>query len=197
MLDYAQLLGMNGGNAQAATLMQGALQPGASMLNSAGPTPVGQNPMTGGPSRFSMGTAIGQAGQPGTLMGQAQQQIAAAPPRPAPIAPMPVQARPEPAQQNNGMIVGYQPGALRPASEFYPGNPAYPAMKTEPFIDANGLYVDPKAPGMAYADPASYGGLYVDPMGKVYAYNQATQNMAPWNGGKGVSYGLNEGGGAG
>ncbi len=197
MLDYAQLLGMNGGNAQAATLMQGALQPGASMLNSAGPTPVGQNPMTGGPSRFSMGTAIGQAGQPGTLMGQAQQQIAAAPPRPAPIAPMPVQARPEPAQQNNGMIVGYQPGALRPASEFYPGNPAYPAMKTEPFIDANGLYVDPKAPGMAYADPASYGGLYVDPMGKVYAYNQATQNMAPWNGGKGVSDGLNDGGGAG
>ena len=197
MLDYAQLLGMNGGNAQAATLMQGALQPGASLLNSAGPTPTGQNPMTGGPSRFSMGTAIGQAGQPGTLMGQAQQQIAAAPPRPAPIAPMPVQARPEPAQQNNGMIVGYQPGALRPASEFYPGNPAYPAMKTEPFIDANGLYVDPKAPGMAYADPASYGGLYVDPMGKVYAYNQATQNMAPWNGGKGVSYGLNEGGGAG
>lgn len=197
MLDYAQLLGMNGGNAQAATLMQGALQPGASMLNSAGPTPVGQNPMTGGPSRFSMGTAIGQAGQPGTLMGQAQQQIAAAPPRPAPIAPMPVQARPEPAQQNNGMIVGYQPGALRPASEFYPGNPAYPAMKTEPFIDANGLYVDPKAPGMAYADPASYGGLYVDPMGKVYAYNQATQNMAPWNGGKGMSYGLNEDGGAG
>ena len=144
-----------------------------------------------------MGTAIGQAGQPGTLMGQAQQQIAAAPPRPAPIAPMPVQARPEPAQQNNGMIVGYQPGALKPASEFYPGNPAYPAMKTEPFIDANGLYVDPKAPGMAYADPASYGGLYVDPMGKVYAYNQATQNMAPWNGGQGVSYGLNEGGGAG
>ena len=197
MLDYALLLGMNGGNAQAATLMQGALQPGASLLNSAGPTPVGQNPMTGGPSRFSMGTAIGQAGQPGTLMGQAQQQIAAAPPRPAPIAPMPVQARPEPAQQNNGMIVGYQPGALRPASEFYPGNPAYPAMKTEPFIDANGLYVDPKAPGMAYADPASYGGLYVDPMGKVYAYNQATQNMAPWNGGKGVSYGLNEDGGAG
>ena len=197
MLDYAQLLGMNGGNAQAATLMQGALQPGASMLNSAGPTPVGQNPMTGGPSRFSMGTAIGQAGQPGTLMGQAQQQIAAAPPRPAPIAPMPVQARPEAAQQNNGMIVGYQPGALKPASEFYPGNPAYPAMKTEPFIDANGLYVDPKAPGMAYADPASYGGLYVDPMGQVYAYNQATQNMAPWNGGKGVSYGLNEGGGAG
>ena len=197
MLDYAQLLGMNGGNAQAATLMQGALQPGASMLNSAGPTPVGQNPMTGEPSRFSMGTAIGQAGQPGTLMGQAQQQIAAAPPRPAPIAPMPVQARPEPAQQNNGMIVGYQPGALRPASEFYPGNPAYPAMKTEPFIDANGLYVDPKAPGMAYADPASYGGLYVDPMGKVYAYNQATQNMAPWNGGKGMSYGLNEDGGAG
>ena len=194
MLDYAQLLGMNGGNAQAATLMQGALQPGASMLNAAGPTPVGQNPMTGGPSRFSMGTAIGQAGQPGTLMGQAQQQIAAAPPRPAPIAPMPVQARPEPAQQNNGMIVGYQPGALRPASEFYPGNPAYPAMKTEPFIDANGLYVDPKAPGMAYADPASYGGLYVDPMGQVYAYNQATQNMAPWNGGKGVSYGVNDGG---
>ena len=197
MLDYAQLLGMNGGNAQAALTMQGALQPGASLLNSAGPTPVGQNPMTGGPSRFSMGTAIGQAGQPGTLMGQAQQQIAAAPPRPAPIAPMPVQARPEPAQQNNGMIVGYQPGALKPASEFYPGNPAYPAMKTEPFIDANGLYVDPKAPGMAYADPASYGGLFVDPMGKVYAYNQATQNMAPWNGGKGMSYGLNEDGGAG
>ena len=197
MLDYAQLLGMNGGNAQAATLMQGALQPGASLLNSAGPTPVGQNPMTGGPSRFSMGTAIGQAGQPGTLMGQAQQQIAAAPPRPAPIAPMPVQARPEPVQQNNGMIVGYQPGALKPASEFYPGNPAYPAMKTEPFIDANGLYVDPKAPGMAYADPASYGGLYVDPMGKVYAYNQATQNMAPWNGGKGVSYVTTEEGTAG
>lgn len=194
MLDYAQLLGMNGGNAQAATLMQGALQPGASLLNSAGPTPVGQNPMTGGPSRFSMGTAIGQAGQPGTLMGQAQQQIAAAPPRPAPIAPMPVQARPEPAQQNNGMIVGYQPGALKPASEFYPGNPAYPAMKTEPYINESGLYVDPKAPGMAYADPASYGGLYVDPMGKVYAYNQATQNMAPWNGGKGVSYGVNDGG---
>ena len=193
MLDYAQLLGMNGGNAQAATLMQGALQPGASLLNSAGPTPVGQNPMTGGPSRFSMGTAIGQAGQPGTLMGQAQQQIAAAPPRPAPIAPMPVQARPEPAQQNNGMIVGYQPGALKPASEFYPGNPEYQAMKTEPFIDANGLYVDPKAPGMAYADPASYGGLFVDPTGKVYAYNQATQNMAPWTGQVRESYGVNDG----
>ena len=173
MLDYAQLLGMNGGNAQAATLMQGALQPGASLLNSAGPTPVGQNPMTGGPSRFSMGTAIGQAGQPGTLMGQAQQQIAAAPPRPA---PMPVQARPEPAQQNNGISLGRSSRRLS---------------------RSNGLYVDPKAPGMAYADPASYGGLYVDPMGQVYAYNQATQNMAPWNGGKGVSYGLNEDGGAG
>jgi hypothetical protein len=104
---------------------------------------------------------------------------------------MPVQARPEPAQQNNGMIVGYQPGALKPASEFYPGNPAYPAMKTEPFIDANGLYVDPKAPG---TDPALYGGLFVDPAGRVYAYDQATQNMAPWNGGNGVSYGVNDGG---
>lgn len=123
MLDYAQLLGMNGGNAQAATLMQGALQPGASMLNAAGPTPVGQNPMTGGPSRFSMGTAIGEAGQPGTLMGQAAQQVAAAPPRPAP-----------------------------------------------------------------------YGGLYVDPMGKVYAYNQATQNRAPWTNREAMSYGVNEGG---
>jgi hypothetical protein len=76
MLDYAQLLGMNGGNAQAATLMQNALQPGVSLLNDAGPTPIGQNPMTGGPSRFSMGTAIGQAGQAGTLMGQANQQVA-------------------------------------------------------------------------------------------------------------------------
>ena len=195
MLDYAQLLGMNGGNAQAATLMQGALQPGASLLNSAGPTPVGQNPMTGGPSRFSMGTAIGEAGQPGTLMGQAQQQVAAAPPRPAPIAPIQAASLQQPAQQNNGMIVGYQPGALKPASDFYPGNPAYPAMKTEPFIDANGLYIDPKAPGMAYADPASYGGLYVDPMGKVYAYNQATQNMAPWTGRENMSYGVNDGGG--
>ena len=194
MLDYAQLLGMNGGNAQAATLMQGALQPGASLLNSAGPTPVGQNPMTGGPSRFSMGTAIGEAGQPGTLMGQAQQQVAAAPPTPAPIAPIQAASLQQPAQQNNGMIVGYQPGALKPASDFYPGNPAYPAMKTEPFIDANGLYIDPKAPGMAYADPASYGGLYVDPMGKVYAYNQATQNMSPWTGRENMSYGVNDGG---
>ena len=105
MLDYAQLLGMNGGNAQAATLMQGALQPGASLLNSAGPTLVGQNPMTGGPSRFSMGTAIGQAGQPGTLMEQAQQQIAAAPPRPAPIAPIQAAPQQQPVQQNNGLYV--------------------------------------------------------------------------------------------
>ena len=107
MLDYAQLLGMNGGNAQAATLMQGALQPGASMLNAAGPTPVGQNPMTGGPSRFSMGTAIGEAGQPGTLLGQAAQQVAAAPPRPAPIAPIQAHPPQQPVQQNNGFIVGY------------------------------------------------------------------------------------------
>lgn len=130
MLDYAQLLGMNGGNAQAATLMQGALQPGASLLNSAGPTPVGQNPMTGGPSRFSMGTAIGEAGQPGTLMGQAAQQVGAALPQ-------------QPVQQNNGFIVGYQPGALKPASDFYPGAQGM-----------NGLYVDPMGQLYKY-DPAA------------------------------------------
>jgi len=164
MLDYAQLLGMNGGNAQAATLMQGALQPGASMLNAAGPTPVGQNPMTGGPSRFSMGTAIGEAGQPGTLMGQAQQQIAAAPPRPAPIAPIaPIQAAPQqPQQQNNDWIVGYQPGALKPASSFYPNTPG-----TE--------------------------GMFVDPMGKIYQYDPATRNMTLW-GPQVNTYGVNDGG---
>ena len=124
MLDYAQLLGMNGGNAQAATLMQGALQPGASLLNSAGPTPVGQNPMTGGPSRFSMGTAIGEAGQPGTLMGQAA---------------LPQQ----PVQQNNGFIVGYQPGALKPASDFYPGAQGM-----------DNLYIDPMGKVYKY-DPAT------------------------------------------
>ena len=143
MLDYAQLLGMNGGNAQAATLMQGALQPGASLLNSAGPTPVGQNPMTGGPSRFSMGTAIGEAGQPGTLMGQAQQQVAAAPPRPAPIAPIQAPPPQQPVQQNNGFIVGYQPGALKPASDFYPGAQGM-----------DNLYIDPMGKVYKY-DPAT------------------------------------------
>ena len=165
MLDYAQLLGMNGGNAQAATLMQGALQPGASMLNSAGPTPVGQNPMTGGPSRFSMGTAIGQAGQPGTLMGQAQQQIAAAPPRPAPIAPIQPAPQQQAAPQNDGWIDGYVPGAkLKPASSMYPGTPG---------LDS----------------------LYVDPMGKLYQYDQNMRSMQPWTGRENMSYGVNDGGG--
>ena len=143
MLDYAQLLGMNGGNAQAATLMQGALQPGASMLNAAGPTPVGQNPMTGGPSRFSMGTAIGEAGQAGTLMGQAAQQVASAPPRPAPIAPIQAPPPQQPVQQNNGMIVGYQPGALKPANSYLPGAQGM-----------DGLYVDPMGQVYKY-DPAT------------------------------------------
>ena len=167
MLDYAQLLGMNGGNAQAATLMQGALQPGASLLNSAGPTPVGQNPMTGGPSRFSMGTAIGEAGQAGTLMGQAGQQVAAtaAAPRPAPIAPMPRTPPQQSQQQNSGWIVGYQPGALKPASSFAPNTPG-----TE--------------------------NMFIDPMGQLYKYDPATQNMAPWTTGReNMSYGVNDGGG--
>lgn len=137
MLDYAQLLGMNGGNAQAATLMQGALQPGASMLNAAGPTPVGQNPMTGGPSRFSMGTAIGEAGQPGTLMGQAAQQVAAAPPRPAPIAPIQAPPPQQPVQQ------GYPPGELKPAKSVYPDAPGM-----------YNLYIDPRG-GFYKYNPSS------------------------------------------
>jgi len=125
MLDYAQLLGMNGGNAQAANIMQGALQPGASLLGSAGPTPTGQNPMTGGPSRFSMGTAVGMPGQAGTLMGQAQQQVAAAPKI---QAPTPVQQQawqpPQQQQQNmSGLIEGFQPGTFTPATSFYPDMP--------------------------------------------------------------------------
>lgn len=165
MLDYAQLLGMNGGNAQAATLMQGALQPGASLLNSAGPTPVGQNPMTGGPSRFSMGTAIGEPGQAGTLMGQAGQQVAAtaATPRPAPIAPIPWTPPQQPQQQNTGMIVGYQPGALRNVNSVY-GVPTPGAENT-----------------------------YMDPMGRLYQYDPATQNMTPM-GPQMNAFGVNDGG---
>lgn len=147
MLDYAQLLGMNGGNAQAATMMQGALQPGASLLGSAGPTPVGQNPMTGGPSRFSMGTAIGEAGQPGTLMGQAAQQVAATP-RIQPPAPVQSQAWQPPQQQGplTGLIEGFQPGTFTPASQYS----SAPGTENLYYAPDGGLYrYDPHTKNLA------------------------------------------------
>lgn len=147
MLDYAQLLGMNGGNAQAATLMQNALQPGVSLLNDAGPTPVGQNPMTGGPSRFSMGTAIGQAGQAGTLMGQASQQVAAAPPivRATPIAPIPWAPPVKP--QAAAVVPRQPPAALKEMTLVYGG----------------------QVPGFEH--------LYMDPSGYLNRYDPATQQI--------------------
>ena len=165
MLDYAQLLGMNGGNAQAANIMQGALQPGASLLGSAGPTPTGQNPMTGGPSRFSMGTAIGMPGQAGTLMGQAQQQVAAAPKIQAPTpAPMQAWQPPQQQQQNlSGLIEGWQPGAFTPVSSAYPGTPG-----TE--------------------------NLYYAPDGRLYQYDPVRKHMA-LSGPQQNAYGVNDGGG--
>lgn len=155
MLDYAQLLGMNGGNAQAANLMQGVLQPGAGLLGSAGPTPTGQNPMTGGPSRFSMGTAIGMPGQAGTLMGQAQQQVAATP-RIQPPAPVQSQAWQPPQQQGplTGLIEGFQPGTFIPASPFFPG---VPGTENLYFAPDGGLYrYDPTQKRLGVWGPQKY-----------------------------------------
>ncbi len=164
MLDYAQLLGMNGGNAQAANLMQGVLQPGAGLLGSAGPTPTGQNPMTGGPSRFSMGTAIGMPGQAGTLMGQAQQQVAAAPKIQAP--PPMQQAIPAPQQQKHqypfAPIDGWNPDQFTPASSFFPGVPG-----TD--------------------------NLYYAPDGQLYLYDPTQKRLAVW-GSQQNNYGVNDGG---
>ncbi len=160
MLDYAQLLGMNGGNAQAANLMQGVLQPGAGLLGSAGPTPTGQNPMTGGPSRFSMGTAIGMPGQAGTLMGQAQQQVAATP-RIQASPPVQIQPPPQQSKQDmSGLIAGFQPGTFTPASQYG----STPGAENLYYAPDGGLYIyDPhtqhlapwtagyQAPNSAYA----------------------------------------------